>query len=167
VSYSGTQLQFAIEYLQTHPHTGLVTLMIGANDGFLCEATTKDQCGSELPAVFQQISSNVAQILGAVRQVAGYHRQIVVVNYYSLDYSNTADTAASEALNQTVDHAAKPFDVQIADGFSMFQNAALRSRRNPCQAGLLTQLATGGCGIHPSVAGQALLATAVEDVIRR
>lgn len=166
VSYGGTQLQFAIRYLQTHPHTGLVTLMIGANDGFLCEVTTKDGCASELPGVFQQISSNVAHILRAIRQEARYHRQVVIVNYYSLDYSNAADTAASQALNQTVDTAARPFDVRIADGFSVFHDAALQSSGKTCQAGLLTELTAGGCGIHPSVAGQALLALAVEEAVR-
>ncbi len=166
VSYRGTQLQYALRYLRTHPHTELVTLMIGANDGLLCQETTKDQCVSELPAVLKQVSSNVAYILRAIRQVARYQRQLVIVNYYSLDYSNTADTASAVALNQAVDAAAQPFDVQIADGFSVLQNAALQSSGKTCQAGLLTQLSTGGCGIHPSIAGQALLALAVEEAMR-
>ncbi len=166
VSYSGTQLQYALHYLRTHPHTGLVTLMIGANDGFLCQQTTRDECVTELPDVLKQISSNVAHTLRAIRQDARYHRQVVIVNYYSLDYSNALDTAGSVALNQVVDVAARPFDVQIADGFSAFQNAARQSSGQTCQAGLLTQLTTGGCGIHPSLAGQALLAQAVEEAMR-
>jgi lysophospholipase L1-like esterase len=31
----------------------------------------------------------------------------------------------------------------------------------------LTRLTGGGCGIHPSAAGQALLAAAVEQVVKR
>jgi lysophospholipase L1-like esterase len=166
VAYTGTQLEYALHYLRTHPHTGLVTLMIGANDGFLCQQTTKDMCVSELPDVLKQLSSNVAQILQAIRQAAGYHRQVVIVNYYSLDYSNAVETAASETLNHVVDTAAAPFGVQIADGFSVLQNAARQSHDKTCQAGLLTQLTTGGCGIHPSVAGQALLAQAVEEAVQ-
>jgi len=166
VSYSGTQLQYALRYLRTHPHTGLVSLMIGANDAFLCQETTADHCAAELPAVLKQISSNVGDILWSIRRVAHYRGQIVIVNYYSLDYSNPTDNAGSQALNQAVDSAAQPFDVVIADGFSVFQNAALQSSGNTCQAGLLTQLTTGGCGIHPSVAGQALLALAVEEAIQ-
>jgi lysophospholipase L1-like esterase len=165
VSYGGTQLEYALQYLRTHPHTRLVTLMIGANDGFLCQATTSDDCAVELPTVLKGVASNVAHILGAIRQIAGYHRQIVIVNYYSLDYSSAVDTMGSDALNQIVDSAAKPYDVQIADGFSVFRNAALRSSGKTCQAGLLTRLTTGGCGIHPSMAGQALLARAVEAAI--
>ena len=128
--------------------------------------TTRDECVTELPDVLKQISSNVAHILRAIRQDARYHRQVVIVNYYSLDYSNALDTAGSVALNQVVDVAARPFDVQIADGFSVFQNAARQSSGQTCQAGLLTQLTTGGCGIHPSLAGQALLAQAVEEAMR-
>jgi hypothetical protein len=38
---------------------------------------------------------------------------------------------------------------------------------NTCGAGLLTQLGKpGDCGIHPSYAGQALLAQALEKAIR-
>jgi lysophospholipase L1-like esterase len=166
VSYSGTQLQYALRFLRTHPHTELVSLMIGANDGFLCQATTPDHCATELPAVLKQISSNVADILWSIRHEARYQRQIVIVNYYSLDYANATDNASGEVLNQAVDGAAQPFNVRIADGFSVFQNAALQASGSTCQAGLLTQLTTGGCGIHPSVAGQALLASAVEDAIR-
>jgi lysophospholipase L1-like esterase len=166
VSYGGTQLQYALQFLRTHPHAGLVSLMIGANDGFLCQETTADHCAAELQAVLKQLSANVADILGSIRHLANYHGQMVIVNYYSLDYANSTDRAGSEALNRAVDSAAQAFDVRIANGFSTFQNAALQSSGDTCKAGLVTQLTTGGCGIHPSVAGQALLASAVEDAIR-
>src|SRR5438128_6129720 len=32
VSYSGTQLDYAVQYLRSHPKTGLVTIDIGIND---------------------------------------------------------------------------------------------------------------------------------------
>jgi len=166
VSYSGTQLQYAVQYLRSHPHTRLVTLMIGANDAFLCQETTTDDCASELPAVLKRISANVTDILTVIRQEAHYRRQVVIVNYYSLDYANPVDNAESQALNQAVDSAAMPFRVQIADSYGAFQTAALQSGGNTCTAGLLTQLTTGGCGVHPSAAGQAVLALAVEEAIR-
>ena len=53
----------------------------------------------------------------------------------------------------------------IADGFGEFEAAAAHSGGNTCTAGLLTQLSTGGCGIHPSYAGQSLLAQALEKAI--
>ena len=167
VSYTGSQLKYAVGYLEAHPQTRLVSLMIGANDAFLCEATTKDHCASELPGVLKKISANVAHILKAVRTVAGYRGQIVIVNYYSLDYAVAADNVSSRLLNQAMDGAAKPFDVRTANGYQAFRVASLHSKRDTCTAGLLTQLTTGGCGVHPSVAGQALLAQAIERVVRK
>jgi len=55
----------------------------------------------------------------------------------------------------------------MADGFAAFQSAARRFGGDSCAAGLLTRLTSGGCGIHPSAAGQALLAAAVERVVTK
>jgi len=166
VSYSGTQLQYAVQYLRSDPRTRMVTLMIGANDGFLCQETTADHCASELPDVLKQLAANVVVILTAIRQEAHYRGQVIIVNYYSLDYANAIDSGQSQLLNQTVDTAAAPFNVQIADGYGAFEAAAVQSGGNACTAGLLTQLSGGGCGVHPSVAGQAVLALAVEGAMR-
>jgi len=165
VSYTGTQLKYALQYLHAHSTTRLVTLMIGANDAFLCQETTADKCSSELTGVLKQLATDVADILKSIRTTSRYRGQIVIVNYYSLDYSNPASVAGSQALNATVDNAAKPFSVRIADGFGAFQAAAAQSGGNSCTAGLITALKGGGCGVHPSLAGQALLALAVEEAI--
>ncbi|HEU5267346.1 MAG TPA: SGNH/GDSL hydrolase family protein [Jatrophihabitans sp.] len=167
VTYNGSQLHYAVRYLQRHADVRLVSLMIGANDAFRCQTTTADHCASELPAVLAQISANVATILGRIRHDAGYDGQIVIVNYYSLNYADPSSTAGAQALNQAMDTAAAPFDVQIADGFAAFQQAAAQAGGNSCTAGLLTMLSTGGCGVHPSVAGQQLLAGAVERVVAK
>lgn len=167
VHYTGTQLQYAVQYLRHHPNTQLVSLMIGANDAFLCEETTADHCASELPAVLKQISANVTVILTVIRHAAHYNRQLVIVNYYSLGYAKPLDNRASQELDEAVDRAARPFNVVIADGFGAFKAASVQSGGNTCKAGLLTQLTTGGCGVHPSVAGQAVLALAVERVITK
>jgi lysophospholipase L1-like esterase len=169
VKYSGSQLDYAVSYLKTHKNVRLVSLMIGANDFFVCQATTPDHCASltEQAAVGATISKNVATILGAIRNKAHYRGQIAIVNYYSLDYSSATTSAQSALLNITQDNAAKPFHVVIADGFGELQAAAAHSGGgNSCTAGLLTQLSTGGCGIHPSYAGQSLLAQALEKAIR-
>jgi lysophospholipase L1-like esterase len=165
VTYAATQLSYALKYLRNHPGTRLVSLMIGANDGFLCEETTADHCASELPAVLKQVQANVRTILTGLRDQAGYRGQIVIVDYYSLDYSSATANASSTYLNAAVNAAARPYGVEIANGFTAFETAAAQDGGNSCTAGLLTTLTTGGCGVHPSVAGQALLALAVEKVI--
>jgi lysophospholipase L1-like esterase len=171
VNYSGTQLQFAVRYLRTHPDTRLVTLMIGANDVFLCETNTKDACASELPTVVLQISTNVADILRTVRHDAHYRGQIILVNYYTLNYADPNQVAGANLLNAAMDAGGQRFHVQIADGFGALQAAAAQSGGDSCTAGLLTQEVTKGvptgCGIHPSLAGQGLLALAVADVVRK
>jgi len=167
VKYSGSQLAFAVSYLKAHKNVRLVSLMIGANDFFVCQETTADHCASftEQAAVGATVSKNIKTILSAIRNKAHYGGQIAIVNYYSLNYASATGTAQSALLNSTQDTAAKPFHVVIADGFGQFQAGALHSGGNSCTAGLLTQLSTGGCGIHPSYAGQGLLAQAVEKAI--
>ena len=165
VSYSGSQLAFAVGYLKKHHDVRLVSLMIGANDGLVCQETTADHCASELGTVVTTVSSNVKTILSTLRNKAHYRGQLAIVNYY--------DTAQGESneiglLNQTIDTAAAPFHVVTADGFGEFAAAAAHSGGNTCTAGLLTQLVgtPTPCGIHPSYSGQSLLAQALEKVVR-
>jgi lysophospholipase L1-like esterase len=167
VSYKGSQLAFAVKYLRTHRNVRLVSLMIGANDLLRCQSTTSDGCISvgEEQAVLSLLRRNVTQILSTIRRQARYRGQLVIVNYYSLDYSSAFITNIVSALNSTVDGAAKPFRVLIANGFGQFYQGSLYSRASPCTAGLLTQLSPRGCGVHPSYAGQSLLALAVERAI--
>jgi lysophospholipase L1-like esterase len=169
VRYSGTQLQFALAYLRGHPQTRLVTLMIGANDEVLCQKATTDQCASpnELAGVLARVASDVGTTLGAIRHRAHYGGQIVVVSYFSLDYSSEADDTQSLALNTSTDDVARRFGATIADGYGVLEAAAAQSGGSSCAAGLLTELSGGGCGAHPSLAGQALLALAVEQAVRR
>jgi lysophospholipase L1-like esterase len=171
VHYTGSQLAFAVSYLKKHQNVRLVSLMIGANDGFVCQETTADHCASltEQAALAAQIEKNVKTILSSIRKKAHYNGQIVIVNYYSLNYTSTAYNAQSALLNQSVDGVARPFHTEVADGYGEFETGALHSGGgNTCTAGLLTQLVNGStpCGIHPSFAGQSLLAQAVEKVIR-
>jgi lysophospholipase L1-like esterase len=166
VKYKGSQLAFALSYLHSHHNVRLVTLMIGANDFFLCQETTSDSCASELNATKAKVTKNIHTILSAIRNKAHYNGQLVIVNYYSLNYSVPAVNAQSQLLNQVQDAAAKPFGVKIADGYGELQAASAHSGSNTCTAGLLTQLSAGGCGIHPSYAGQTLLSQALEKTIR-
>jgi lysophospholipase L1-like esterase len=169
VRYQGSQLAFAVGYLRTHQNVRLVSLMIGANDLFLCQETTSDACQSsaELSATIAKAAANIRRIMSAIRKQAHYRGQLAIVNYYSLNYSSSVANAPVIALNQAADAAAKPFHVVIADGFDELKAASVHSGSNTCLAGLLTQLGSPGtCGVHPSYAGQALLAQALEKVVR-
>jgi lysophospholipase L1-like esterase len=167
VAYQGSQLAAGVAYLRTHHRTRLVSLMIGANDAFLCEDNTADHCTSpaELAAVVAGIEKNVTIILRTVRHY--YRGQIAIVDYYSLSYTNPADEAGAQLLDNAMNTAAKPFHVVVVNGYEAFAAASQYSGGNPCTAGLLTQLSTGGCGVHPTPAGQDVLAQAIEAAIRK
>jgi lysophospholipase L1-like esterase len=168
VRYKGSQLDYALSYLLAHRNVRLVSLMIGANDAFVCQETTADGCGatSEQQAVAKKVTANIRHILSAIRNQAHYSGQLAIVNYYSLNYASPATDAQTAFLNNVQDSAAKHFHVVIANGFGEWKAATVRFAGDPCRAGLLTHLASGKCGIHPSYAGQALLAQALEKVIR-
>jgi lysophospholipase L1-like esterase len=144
--------------------------MVGANDFFLCRSTTSDGCTSaaEQEATLHRIQGNVRRIVARIRKKAHYRGRIVLMRYYSLDYSSAILSSISRAMNRAAYEGAKPYRVSVADGFGEWRAASEHSGRNPCTAGLLAQLGEPGkCDVHPSFAGQALLAQALERVITR
>jgi hypothetical protein len=65
---------------------------------------------------------------------------------------------------------AEAFHVEIANGYTAFEADSADSGGDACKAGLLTELtgrSAGTCGIHPSLAGQAVLALAVEESVEK
>jgi lysophospholipase L1-like esterase len=160
VSYVGTQIDYATRYLSTHRDTKLVTLNIGANDMFVCQATTPDQCtGTDFQAALNQVSRNVAAILGAVR--AHYRGDVVLVSYYSLDYRDPVQVKQVKAIDAALTQVTRRYHGKIADGFTAFRLASLRTGGDPCAAGLLIKLPTGGCDVHPTAAGHRVLTAAL------
>ena len=174
VSYASTQLAFANSYLRQH-RVRLVTIGIGANDLFLLE----NSCASNpnppaciqagLPAVLGNVEQNIAQILIAIRST-GYGGEIIVVNYYSVDYSDPVGTGITQLLNEAISAPAKVFGAGVADVFTAFQKVA----SNPlvagktCNAGLLNvdPQDENLCDVHPSQSGQRLIAETVEHARR-
>lgn len=160
VSYAGTQIDYAVRYLRTHPDTRLVTLNIGANDMFVCQATTPDQCtGPDFQAALDQMSRNVATILAAVR--AHYRGALALVSYYSLDYRDPTQVRQVKAIDAALTQVTRRYHGKIADGFTAFRLASLRAGGDPCAAGLLIKLPAGGCDVHPSAAGHRVLTAAL------
>lgn len=160
VKYSGSQLSYAVKFLKKNPNVRLVTLMIGANDYFLCQETTADHCASPLEqiGVVGTVAKNVRKIVTTLRDRAHYNGQLVIVDYYSI---SSALATATAGLNKETNQAGHGFHIRVARAFSAFAQASAHSGGSACTAGLLTQLSSGGCGIHPSSAGQTLLASTV------
>ncbi|WP_329055872.1 SGNH/GDSL hydrolase family protein [Amycolatopsis sp. NBC_01488] len=160
VAYPGAQIDYAVQYLRNHRDTRLVTLTIGANDMFRCQNTTPDHCtGPDFQAALSQASRNLAAILAAVR--AHYRGDLVLVSYYSLDYRDATQVAQVKAIDAALTQVTRRYHGKIADGFTAFRLASLRTGGDPCAAGLLVKLPTGGCDVHPSAAGHRALTAAL------
>jgi lysophospholipase L1-like esterase len=167
VAYAGSQLEYAKSYVAANPRTGLVTMMIGANDLFLlldsCASSPDPDCIEDgLPGVLTTLASNLTTIYSALRQ-AGFQGDLVAVTYYSLNYGDPLGTAVVTALDSTLAGVTTAFGGRVADGFGEFQAAAAAFGGNSCTAGLLIHLTPTTCDVHPSPAGAALLADAVRD----
>lgn len=172
VSYTSTQLDFARAFLAGHRETRLVTVLLGADDLFLLEnacAGDPSCIASGLPQVLATISTNMQTILSDIRRT-GFKGVIVVVNYYSVDYSDAAGTALTQLLNQALAAPAAAEGVVVADVFTSFQAAASTAFAggNTCRAGLLNALPQNQftCDVHPSQSGQGLIARTVEGAIK-
>ena len=167
VQYQGTQMDYALHYLSAHKNTQLITIDVGANDAFLCQATTADHCTSfpELLGVANEIAANLTTIFRDLRVVAGYSGPIVALTYYSLSYSDAASVAGTQFLNSVIAGVTTAFGGIVADGFAAFQGPSAAFGGDPCAAGLLIKLPDGTCNIHPSPAGHRLLATAIATAI--
>jgi lysophospholipase L1-like esterase len=175
IAYSSTQLAFATSFLLRHGHVRLVTIGIGANDLFIlqdaCVANPHPQLCIEagLPAVLATVASNMATILAELR-ATGFSGVIVIVNYYSLDYSDPAGTGLTELLNQAITAPANAYGAVVADVFSAFQEVVA----NPvvggktCNAGLLNVDPQNQalCDVHPSQSGQRLIAKTITRAYR-
>lgn len=160
VTYRGTQLDYALDTLERTRDVRLVTLMLGANDGFICQETTQDHCATELPGVLAHVGANLVSILSQLR--GEYHGKLVVVTYYALNY-NRADPnlPGTVALDKTIAAAAARVPgVVVADGFNAFKARALRAGGSSIAAGLVLPN-----DVHPTLLGQYLLARAVEEAV--
>jgi lysophospholipase L1-like esterase len=165
-NYAGTQLEFAVSQLASNKHINLVTLSIGGNDVLLvlencANAADIAACvNAQLTAVFNAYGQNLAHILAALR--AQYAGTLVLVTYFS---PSPDLNGVASALNSVMTQVGSQFDAKFADGFGTFQLASAPFQGDPCKAGLLVRLSPSTCDVHPSPAGQQLLAAAVEFAI--
>jgi lysophospholipase L1-like esterase len=166
--YSGTQMDYAVAYLKESKKAELVTIDIGINDlGILlnnCQGSPA--CfAAGLPTVLGTYQNNLIQIFSGIR--AEYSGPIVAITIYAADYSNAATVGPITLLNGVLTGVAGAFHAQVADAFTAFGVASIPTNGSACAAGLLIRLPTGGCDIHPSAAGQALIAQTILDLVSK
>lgn len=167
VNYPGSQLNFALQQLQTNKHINLVTLSMGGNDLILLE----NQCNpaspnfaacvqANLPAVLNAYGQNMGFILSQIRSQGGYNGKLILMKQYAPN-NDPLFTGVIAAMNQVMVQVGTPFGAKFADGFGAFQLASALFQGDPCKAGLLVKLPGGTCDVHPSPAGRDLLAATV------
>jgi hypothetical protein len=171
VAYSGTQLAFADGFLQSHPKTLVVSIDIGANDLFVLV----DGCGGNVNCILAgfhgmlaTLSANLDTIYGHIRNLDGYHHQLVALTYYSLNYSDPTGTFLISQVNQVVAARTLAWGGIVADGFGAFAAASTAFGGDTCAAGLRIVVLSSPltCDIHPSPAGRDLLAQAIVNALR-
>ena len=172
VRYTSTQLHFALAFLAGHPQTRLVSILLGGDDLLLLEQACKrdPSCIAKgLPLLLATVSANMRTILSDIRGT-GYKGVIVVVNYYSTNYADAAETELIKLLNEALAGAAATQGAVMADVFSSFQAAASTAFAggNTCRTGLLNALPQNqfACDVHPSQSGQGLVARTVEGAYK-
>jgi lysophospholipase L1-like esterase len=172
VAYSTSQLDFAVAFLRAHPRTRLVTLDIGANDLFVL----RRQCAgvttcivNGLPGLFSSLSTNLTTIYSRLRGEAHYRHALVALTYYTVNYSDQAEVATIQSINNAVASTTIAAQGHVADGFGAFKAVADTAAGSSCAAGLLIQLSASPltCDIHPSPRGRDLLANAIATVLRQ
>jgi lysophospholipase L1-like esterase len=173
VDYSATQLEFAKKYLKSHRDVRLVTLLLGANDGFLLEQAcaydpTCIQNGGQ--ALAYSIATNMNAILAALR-ATGYRGAIVVANYWSADYSDPVATGGVMLVNAAAEYPAAAYGAVVADVFTAFKNAVAKNpfaNGNTCKAGFLNPDVTTQflCDVHPAQVGHRLIARTIAKAYR-
>jgi lysophospholipase L1-like esterase len=163
IPYSGTQMDYAINYLSNNPNSQFVTINIGGNDLGLLQVSCKFDLMCELaglPGVLAAYAQNVLTIFTNIRRT-GYEGPIVLLTYYAFNYLDPVQVGAFTQLNGIASGIASGFGAKIADGFSAFFVATLPFGGDSCAAGLLVKFPNGTCDTHPSLAGQELLADTV------
>ncbi|HME37665.1 MAG TPA: GDSL-type esterase/lipase family protein [Steroidobacteraceae bacterium] len=175
VAYGSTQLEFAMAYLKHHHDVRLVTITLGANDGFLLEAGCASQPNptacieAGVPTLLATVDQNLQTIVANLR-ATGYGGAIVLTNYYSLDYSNGPATALTQALNGAIAAAAAANGADVADLFTAFKTVATAPAfgGNSCNAGLLNASVHNQllCDVHPSQSGHQLITKAIMRALR-
>ena len=159
---AGAQLDFAVDFLAANPDTELVSIQLGANDLFRCQAADGGCTPDAFEEVLETLGTNLATALATLRTV--YDGELVVVSYYALDYGSEEDLTIAAATGQVVAGVVANIEnAVVADGFAALAPAAARAGDSTCDAGLLLDNGDGTCDVHPTDRGHRLMAQALAE----
>ncbi len=155
-SYSGSQLNAALEFLRSHPgEVSPITFNLGGND--LNALTTVCQADfscylREAPRVLERIASNLDQILDALRAAALDSEIITFTNYNVAFLSDARFLLLTDAFNAIVRATGATHRVRVGEVFAAFNGGP-----QPATICSLSLICTLGDS-HPNDAGYAAIA---------
>jgi len=167
VEYSGSQMEFAEDYLRAHDRVQLVTLQLGGpqTTAFFQACGGNPTCIFDgLPAHTAWLVTDMATILSRLR-ATGYSRQIIFVEYPSTDYRSPASQILVQ-LYRAISPVLQDYGAQKAPIHDVFRVAAMPFDGNSCAAGLLITTAQGICNVHPTPAGHQLIASTLAGMVQ-
>jgi lysophospholipase L1-like esterase len=160
-SLSGSQLATAVAFLAAHPGmVSPITIDIGANDVLglvfgVCGGFQNTSCVSAgLPAVLNQVSVNLTQLLRALRGAAPDSEIIVLQYYNAFAVLDPSTSSVISALNGAIATAALGQRARLADAFTPFNLA----QPQPATLCTLTLFCTPLQDVHASDAGYLVIA---------
>ncbi len=179
-----SQLNHALDVLRDDPRqVKLVTITAGANDAMRFQngacnwvQTFSDAAclaGGVLDAVLVKLQGNWEAMLDGIAQT-GYTGPVVAVLYYSTGYrlQDALVRAGIKILNAKIHDGAKAalakypaLNLKFVESYDVFQAASSAHGDDPCAAGLTMKITEGPnkgqCDVHPSNAGEEMLAAAI------
>lgn len=177
VQYVATQLEVARAFVaastqassmhsSTLPRIALISIMLGLDDLELVGT----QCSwgascvqAALPQMLSSLSVNLDDIIRTLRG-AGYSGRVLLLTYYAIN-TDPQMTYYIQQVNSAIQAVAQQDGATLVDVYSAFKTASAPYGGDNCAAGLLIQLTPTTCDLHPSVAGQQLLAQIVEQAL--
>jgi hypothetical protein len=177
VAYTTSQLDFAIDFLHSHPRTQLVSISIASNDfNILRDGCMKDYPGDPaavqhcitagLPAVQDTVAANLETIYARIRGEGRYQGPLVAVTNYATDYREIVPPDRPR-VNPVLTPITQKYCGVVADSYGTFLRAAAPFGGDSCAAGLLIRLSPSSCDTHPTLVGRDLVAGAVLQALGR
>ncbi len=181
VAYTQSQISELLQLLSANERVHTLTLSIGGNDLLVLNQSCIAKTPTDPAAIGACIQQGAPTAIGAAaRNVgaiwatvlkAGFKGRFAYVTQYESNFADPIATPAFVALNGALSQVTIAAGGKVVDGFKAFQDASAAFGGDACKAGLLipnpVQPVPAGqpaCDVHPTPAGRAILAAAVDEL---
>jgi lysophospholipase L1-like esterase len=158
VDYQGTQLDAALARIGRDQSPKLITIQGGGNELLLClRSPDPTAC---MDGARPKIAAALISAVKSLRR-AGYGGPLALLGYYPIPGIETIEGT----LEATIRDAARRTSVRFGNVAKVFASYANRHGGDICTTGLLISFGDGNCDVHPTRAGQQLIAQLVQRIL--